>query len=325
MSGYMKERVSNATAPGFPESALSGGNGASKPKEKKQSDDPFSSLLAGFQDKTSKSKDAMYQPPAEIRRLGGGRGGGGIDLFEPVSHKLPPVKKSQTLDIPPHQAIAGPSNSRKSASQPNAEPFLPRPVAAPARPLAPSASAALASNPIRAPPGTTSKRPLQVCYESLPGQTRIERHPLIPFSEPKPVHLPPFQPIIWPAGSFKVFLMIDTREGTREGGKRIEFCDKFAREGVRVDRAMLPLGDMIWVARRVDQRGNKIAGEQDVVLDAIVERKRLDDLIDSIKDGRYVGQKVSSVSFCRLLVKQREQVLIIRTFLADSFERLGYH
>lgn len=119
--------------------------------------------------------------------------------------------------------------------------------------------------------------------------------------------------------------MIDTREGTREGGKRIEFCDKFAREGVRVDRAMLPLGDMIWVARRVDQRGNKIAGEQDVVLDAIVERKRLDDLIDSIKDGRYVGQKVSSVSFCRLLVKQREQVLIIRTFLADSFERLGYH
>ena len=302
MSGYMKARVSNATAPGFPESSLSG-NGATKPKEKKQPDDPFSSLLAGFQDTTSKSKDAMYQPPAEIRRLGGGR----VDLFEPVNHQLPPVKKSQTLDIPPHQAIAGPSsasNSRKAASQPIAgsahSHSQPRPpVPAPVRPLASSASAILASASIRAPPGTTHKRPLQVCYETLPGQTAIDRHPLIPFSEPKPFHCPSFQPIIWPAGSFKVFLMIDTREGTREGGKRIEFCEKIAREGVRVDRAMLPLGDMIWVARKVDSRGNKIQGEQDVVLDAIVERKRLDDLVDSIKDGRYVDQKVSSTSSSR--------------------------
>lgn len=49
---------------------------------------------------------------------------------------------------------------------------------------------------------------------------------------------------------------------------------------------------MLWVARRVDASGRP-TGKDDVVLDAIVERKRLDDLCTSIKDGRYTEQKVS--------------------------------
>lgn len=89
-----------------------------------------------------------------------------------------------------------------------------------------------------------------------------------------------------------MYLIVDSREGTREAGKRVELCEKMEREGVRVDGKMMPLGDMIWVARRVDPVTKRPTGADDVVLDAIVERKRLDDLCNSIIDGRYVGQKV---------------------------------
>lgn len=63
--------------------------------------------------------------------------------------------------------------------------------------------------------------------------------------------------------------------------------------GVKTEKRMLSLGDMIWVARRKDGGAGGRGGAGDVVLDAVVERKRLDDLVGSIKDGRYVGQKVS--------------------------------
>lgn len=75
-------------------------------------------------------------------------------------------------------------------------------------------------------------------------------------------------------------------------------CEKMEGEGVPCERRMLPLGDMLWVAKRWDFERDRPAegaggsGNGDVVLDAIVERKRLDDLCSSIIDGRYVGQKV---------------------------------
>lgn len=47
----------------------------------------------------------------------------------------------------------------------------------------------------------------------------------------------------------------------------------------------LKVGDIMWVARE-----NGLAGRE-VVLDHIVERKRLDDLLFSVRDGRFHDQK----------------------------------
>ena len=54
----------------------------------------------------------------------------------------------------------------------------------------------------------------------------------------------------------------------------------------------LPVGDALWIARHKDLR-------HEYVLDFIVERKRVDDLWSSIKDGRYKQQKLRlQVSLC---------------------------
>jgi ERCC4-type nuclease len=47
----------------------------------------------------------------------------------------------------------------------------------------------------------------------------------------------------------------------------------------------LPVGDALWIARH---RGL----DTDYVLDFIVERKNVNDLVDSIRDNRYKEQKL---------------------------------
>ncbi|KAG5459096.1 MAG: restriction endonuclease type II-like protein [Olpidium bornovanus] len=56
--------------------------------------------------------------------------------------------------------------------------------------------------------------------------------------------------------------------------------------GIPCEQQVLEVGDVTWIARRAE------TGEE-VALDFILERKRLDDLIASIKDGRFLEQKVS--------------------------------
>jgi ERCC4-type nuclease len=68
-------------------------------------------------------------------------------------------------------------------------------------------------------------------------------------------------------------------------GDRMDMLNRLTAAGVKAEMRMLPLGDMIWIARAK-------AGGEEIVLDAIVERKRLDDLCSSIIDGRYTSQKV---------------------------------
>ena len=55
----------------------------------------------------------------------------------------------------------------------------------------------------------------------------------------------------------------------------------------------LELGDAMWVAKFEDPAFLSRHGEEgdEVMLDWIVERKRLDDLVGSIKDGRFHEQK----------------------------------
>ena len=128
---------------------------------------------------------------------------------------------------------------------------------------------------------------------------RVNRHPLNTVRDHQSstkYRFDPFEPITWAAGSFEVILLVDTREigGSRVGGagQRTSFVARLEDIGVACEVRMLPLGDMIWIARRTGRDGET----EEIVLDAIVERKRLDDLCSSIKDGRYTDQKVRSSS-----------------------------
>ena len=102
---------------------------------------------------------------------------------------------------------------------------------------------------------------------------------------------PRFEPLIVPAGTFSIHLLIDTREVRSRGqahSRSDEFADALRKMGIPAETRALPLGDAVWIARRND--GGK--GEEDeFVLDFVVERKRLDDLNHSIKDGRWREQK----------------------------------
>ncbi|KDN44739.1 hypothetical protein K437DRAFT_247592 [Tilletiaria anomala UBC 951] len=113
-------------------------------------------------------------------------------------------------------------------------------------------------------------------------QTVAEQHGFKP---------PQFEPVIMPAGSFSIHLLIDTREVRARGqqpSRANDFAQSLQAMGILAESRALPLGDAVWIARRKD--GGK--GEEDeAVLDFIVERKRLDDLNSSIKDGRWREQK----------------------------------
>lgn len=111
--------------------------------------------------------------------------------------------------------------------------------------------------------------------------------------------LPMFTPIVLPAGSFTVHLVLDTRE-IRTKTDRDYISEELNKTGVKAITRALPLGDALWIARsnqtyehelRTKNVGDDGEGCYEIVLDHIVERKRLDDLIGSIKDGRFHEQK----------------------------------
>jgi crossover junction endonuclease MUS81 len=67
------------------------------------------------------------------------------------------------------------------------------------------------------------------------------------------------------------------------------FLKELEKSEIKYEISKLNIGDFTWVAR------TKISSfsSTDVVLDYVVERKRIDDLCQSIIDGRYKEQKVS--------------------------------
>jgi len=100
-------------------------------------------------------------------------------------------------------------------------------------------------------------------------------------------------------GSFDILLCVDNTEvkGGGVGGRqtlKVETVRHLQQCGVMYDRRNLNIGDFLWIAR---ERVGEIQGQfrqrqpRELVLPYIVERKRLDDLWMSVKDGRYEEQK----------------------------------
>ncbi|KAJ4864324.1 ERCC4 domain-containing protein [Trichoderma breve] len=104
--------------------------------------------------------------------------------------------------------------------------------------------------------------------------------------------LPSFTPIRIPPGSFTVHLLLDVRE-VRAKTDRDYMQEELVKQGVKPIMRSLEIGDVQWIAKCHDSTLLSRHGAEgdEIVLDWIVERKRLDDLIGSIKDGRFHEQK----------------------------------
>lgn len=100
------------------------------------------------------------------------------------------------------------------------------------------------------------------------------------------------QPIMLPSKSFTIQLVLDTRE-VRTSTDRDYISGELIKQGITPQVRALEVGDAMWVAKCNDSNFLASHGEEsdEVMLDWIVERKRLDDLIGSIKDGRFHEQK----------------------------------
>lgn len=88
---------------------------------------------------------------------------------------------------------------------------------------------------------------------------------------------------LWTNGLYEIYPIIDHREVKSQQDREF-FSNAMKGRGVKMEIRQLSLGDIIWVAK------HKETGFQ-CVLNTIVERKRLDDLVASIKDNRFMEQK----------------------------------
>ncbi|KAI9678777.1 MAG: Crossover junction endonuclease mus81 [Caeruleum heppii] len=130
--------------------------------------------------------------------------------------------------------------------------------------------------------------------------------------------LPSFTPLRLAPNTFSVQLVLDNRE-VRAKQDRDYIQEELTKRGVKPIMRSLELGDALWVAKPHDSQTLRRQGEacDEVVLDYIVERKRLDDLVGSIKDGRFHEQKF------RLKKSGIKNVIYIIEDISMSAEQLG--
>lgn len=94
-------------------------------------------------------------------------------------------------------------------------------------------------------------------------------------------------------GTFKIILIIDTQETNGKNGKCLdETRSQLMKMNVEYEVRRLVLGDFLWIARE------SMSGEE-LILPYIVERKRIDDLAGSIRDGRFHEQK-HRLKYCNI-------------------------
>ncbi|XP_055303441.1 crossover junction endonuclease MUS81 [Sitodiplosis mosellana] len=86
--------------------------------------------------------------------------------------------------------------------------------------------------------------------------------------------------------TFKIILLVDTQETAGKSKRQLDTTLKaLEQRKVNFEVRRLSVGDFLWICR---DETNK---EHELVLPYIIERKRMDDLASSIKDGRFHEQK----------------------------------
>ncbi|KAI8324361.1 ERCC4-domain-containing protein [Martensiomyces pterosporus] len=102
--------------------------------------------------------------------------------------------------------------------------------------------------------------------------------------------------IHYPANEYDIILVVDNREVHSVVDRNLigrELEDK----SVKIEIRPLTVGDYLWIARAKPTSAYRHL--PDIVLDYVVERKRMDDLCASIRDGRYREQhaRIHSTGF----------------------------
>ncbi|KAM9836822.1 crossover junction endonuclease MUS81 isoform 1-T1 [Aulostomus maculatus] len=95
-------------------------------------------------------------------------------------------------------------------------------------------------------------------------------------------------------GTYDIILCVDTIETTGAGHRKQELVKELQRNGVNFDIRKLNVGDFLWLAcEKVAPVSGQLRAptRRELVLDYIIERKRMDDLCGSILDGRFREQK----------------------------------
>nr|SVE74188.1 EOG090X06E6 [Daphnia barbata] len=95
------------------------------------------------------------------------------------------------------------------------------------------------------------------------------------------------------AGEYDIVLCVDIAEvsgGSGSGNNQKEKAAKsFQNCGVPYDVRKLSIGDYIWICK--PKASCSISSDHELALPFVVERKRMDDVVSSIKDGRFKEQK----------------------------------
>lgn len=85
---------------------------------------------------------------------------------------------------------------------------------------------------------------------------------------------------------FDIVLLVDVRE-MKSRSERDFLVNRLNDAGITSEQRVLEVGDFIWIARAKPG----LSSPDEVVLDYVIERKREDDLLSSIPDGRFIEQK----------------------------------
>ncbi|CAO3586794.1 unnamed protein product [Absidia cylindrospora] len=88
---------------------------------------------------------------------------------------------------------------------------------------------------------------------------------------------------LWRPEDYSIMMILDNRE-VKMKTNREYIQDTLMEKGVAVEKRALDVGDVLWVAKHVET-------DEEMYLDVILERKRMDDLVSSVKDGRFHEQK----------------------------------
>lgn len=95
--------------------------------------------------------------------------------------------------------------------------------------------------------------------------------------------------LVYMPGTYEIVLIIDSREqysGVTLENKKTKLVSDLQSMGTNCEMRTLPVGDFAWVVKP------NTATKRELVLDFLIERKRTDDLIASIRDQRWGEQKV---------------------------------
>lgn len=188
-------------------------------------------------------------------------------------------------------AVAGPSNSNAIAGPSNPKPSAAASTSTSATTLGKARPSALVKNPSRRLSTQKANSSIFTLEENLhyahPEEDADNILPNVAGSSSQF----DFAPITWPAGSYSITMVLDNRE-IKSKNNRSGILDALRQDGMEVEQRALPLGDVLWIAKRVDG-GGLDDDEDECVLSWVIERKRLDDLVASITDGRFHEQKVS--------------------------------